>query len=83
MVQKREQHTAKTKKISDKILSKKEISQEKVSEIFNVNPRTFRRWLEAYNNNKQLYRPKRKNKSYKIKRKHVDYAIKLVNKNPT
>ena len=73
----------KPKKISDKILSKKKNSQKKVSEIFNVNPRIFRRWLEAYNENEKLDRPKRQNKSYKTKRKHVDYAIKLLNKNPT
>jgi len=83
MVQNKEQHNAKTKKLAIKYYLKKEISQEKVSEIFNVNPRTFRRWLEAYNNNEKLDRPKRQNKSYKTKRKHVDYAIKLVNKNPT
>lgn len=39
--------------------------------------------LETYNDNEKLDRPKRQNKSYKTKRKHVDYAIKLLNKNPT
>ena len=82
MVQNKEQHNAKTKKLAIKYYLKR-ISQEKVSEIFNVNPRTFRRWLEAYNNNETLDRPKRRTKSYKTKRKHVDYAIKLLNKNPT
>ena len=46
MVQNKEQHNAKTKKLATKYYLKKEISQKKVSEIFNVNPRTFRRWLE-------------------------------------
>ena len=59
MVQNKEQHNAKTKKLAIKYYLKKEISQEKVSEIFNVNPRTFRRWLEAYNNNEKLDRPKK------------------------
>ena len=83
MVQNKEQHTAKTKKLAIKYYLEKKISQEKISEIFNVNPRTFRRWLEAYNNNKQLDRQERQNKSYKTKRKHVDYAINLVKNNPT
>ena len=48
MVQTKEQHTAKTKNLAIKYYLKNEISQEKVSEIFNINPRTFRRWLEAY-----------------------------------
>ena len=54
MVQNKEQHNAKTKKLAIKYYLKKEISQKKVSEIFNVNPRTFRRWLEAYNDNEKL-----------------------------
>ena len=41
MVKNKEQHTAKTKKLAIKKKKKKEISQEKLSEIFNINPRTF------------------------------------------
>ena len=48
VVKNKEQHTAKTKKLAIKYYLKKEISQEKLSEIFNINPRTFRRWLEVY-----------------------------------
>lgn len=80
MGQSKEQHTAKTKNLAIKYYLKNEISQEKVSEIFNINPRTFRRWLEAYKNNEKLDTPKRQNKSYKTKHKHVDYAIKLLKK---
>ena len=76
MVQNKEQHNAKTKKLAIKYYLKNKISQEKVSEIFNVNPRTFRRWLKTYNNNEKLDRPKRQTKSYKTKRKHLDQIIK-------
>lgn len=61
MVQNKDQHTAKTKKLAIKYYLEKEISPKKISEIFNVNPRTFRRWLEAYNNSKELDRPKTTN----------------------
>lgn len=44
MVQSKEQHTAKTKNLAIKYYLKKEISQVKVSEIFKINHRTFRRW---------------------------------------
>lgn len=61
---------------------KNKTSQQKVSEIFNINPRTFRRWIKKYNNEK-LNRPIRIVTSYKTKKKHVDYAIKLLDKYPT
>lgn len=61
---------------------KNDISQKEVSKIFNINERTFRGWLEKYNND-ELDRPERETKSYKVKKKRVEYVLKILNKNPT
>ena len=58
---------------------KNDISQKEVSKIFNINERTFRRWLEKYNND-EIDRPERGTKSYKVKKKHVEYVLKLLKK---
>lgn len=46
---------------------KNNVSQKEVSKIFNINERTFRRWLEKYNN-EELDRLERETKSYKVKK---------------
>ena len=78
----KEQTNSKTKSLAIKYYLDNDVSQKQVSKIFNINERTFRRWLEKYNND-ELIRPPRKTKSYKVKKKHVEYVLKLLDKNPT
>ena len=78
----KEQTNSKTKYLAIKYYLKNDVSQKEVSKIFNINERTFRRWLEKFDN-KELDRPERETKSYKVKKKHLEYVLKLLNKNPT
>tara|TARA_Y100000389_G_C17423866_1_gene498375 strand:+ start:395 stop:1663 length:1269 start_codon:yes stop_codon:yes gene_type:complete len=78
----KEQTNSKTKSLAIKYYLDNDVSQKEVSKIFNINERTFRRWLEKYNND-ELNRPARETKSYKVKKKHVEYVLKLLDKNPT
>ena len=57
------------------------ITQKEVSDTFGISSRTFRRWLRQYNETKSLDRKGRSYESYKIKQKHVNYAIKILEKN--
>ena len=77
-----EQTNSKTKYLVINYYLKNDVSQKEVSKIFNINERTFRRWLEKYHND-EIDRPERETKSYKVKKKHVEYVLKLLKKNPT
>ena len=59
------------------------ISQREISEIFDINERTFRKWLESYTQSNSIGRIQKQSLSYKIKQKHVKYVLKLVYENPT
>ena len=59
------------------------ISQREISEIFDINERTFRKWLESYTQSNSVGRIQKQSLSYKIKQKHVKYVLKLVYQNPT
>ena len=52
----KEQTNSKTKHLAINYYFKNDVSHKEVSEIFNINERTFRRWLEKYNNG-ELDRP--------------------------
>ena len=77
LVMSKEQTNSKTKSLAIKYYLDKDVSQKQVSKIFNINERTFRRWLEKYNND-ELNRPPRKTKSYKVKKKHVEYVFETI-----
>jgi len=53
-----------------------------VAQIFKINEKTLRRWINKYKNNK-LENLTQKKKSYKIKQKHVNYALKVLERTPT
>lgn len=53
-----------------------------VAQIFKINEKTLRRWINKYQNNK-LENLTQKKKSYKIKQKHVNYALKMLEITPT
>ena len=59
------------------------ITQKEISKIFNINTRTFQRWIKMYKNNIDLSRKNRNYISYKLKDKHVKYALKELQKDPT
>ena len=52
-------------------------SLDTVAQIFKINEKTLRRWINKYKNNK-LENLTQKKKSYKIKQKHVNYALKML-----
>lgn len=55
----------------------------KVSRIFQVGEKTFKRWLKQYRDDNSLERKSRPAVSYKVQEKHVKYILTLVKKNPT
>ena len=57
-------------------------SLDTVSQIFKINEKTLRRWINKYKNN-QLENLTQNKKSYKIKQKHVNYALKMLETTPT
>jgi len=57
-------------------------SLDTVAQIFKINEKTLRRWINKYKNNK-LENLTQKKKSYKIKQKHVNYALKMLEITPT
>ena len=57
-------------------------SLDTVAQIFKINEKTLRRWINKYKNNK-LENLTQKKKSYKIKQKHVNYALKMLEIIPT
>lgn len=57
-------------------------SLDTVAQIFKINEKTLRRWINKYKNNK-LENLTQKKKSYKIKQKHVNYALKMLERTPT
>jgi len=70
-------------KMKQKILvlyKDKKYTQEELAKIFNISSRTLRRWLQ---NDYLLERDNRKAISYKVKEKHINYAIKMLKKEPT
>ena len=58
------------------------LSFDKVAEIFKINEKTLRRWLNRYESN-NLETQKQEKESYKIKEKHVKYALDVLKKQPT
>ena len=56
-------------------------SLDTVAQIFKINEKTLRRWINKYKNNK-LENLTQKKKSYKIKQKHVNYALKMLEITP-
>ena len=65
------------KKLAIKYYKSNKVSQKKVADLFEINERTFRNWLQQDKKN-VLERKQRNAKSYKIKKKHVDYVLKLL-----
>ena len=61
---------------------KNNCSFDKVAEIFKVNEKTTRRWIDRYESN-TLENIQPRKKSYKIKQKHIDYGLKILKKTPT
>jgi transposase len=59
-----------------------DVSFDKVSEIFKVNEKTIRRWIDRYKK-EDLERKNKKQVSYKVKEKHVKYALVELKKSPT
>ena len=57
------------------------ITQENVAKMFEINIRTFQRWLYEYKKDGDLHRKKQNYISYKIEEKHVKYIMKVLKKN--
>lgn len=57
------------------------ITQENVAKMFEINIRTFQRWLYEYKKDGDLQRKKQIYISYKIEEKHVKYIMKILKKN--
>ena len=58
-------------------------SQKELANHFKISERTLKRWLQNKNNNKPLSRKNRNYESYKVRSIHVNYAIKILEKEPT
>ena len=61
----KEQTNLKTKYLAIKYYLKNDVSHKEVSKIFNINERTFRRWLEKFDN-KELDRPQSEKEALRI-----------------
>ena len=71
------------RKIAIEYYNENNISQKEVAKIFQISEKTFWRWLDKYENTKELERKKRKAVSYKITQKEVDYVKRLIETYPT
>ena len=58
-------------------------TQKELANHFKISERTLKRWLQNKNNNKPLSRKIRKYESYKVRAIHVNYVIKMLEKEPT
>ena len=59
------------------------VTQYEIANTFHISKRTFRRWLQQYNEDNSVDRRNRENISYKIEAKHVKYAITVLKKDQT
>lgn len=75
--------SSETRKLAIEYYLKNKVSQLKVSRIFQVGEKTFKRWLKQYREDKYFERKSRPSVAYKVKETHVKYILKLVQKNPT
>ena len=73
-------HSPEIKKMAIEYYLGNKYTEEEISYLFNVTRQTFIRWLKRYNDD-NLIRQNRKAISYKVKQKHVNYALKLLDKN--
>ena len=58
-------------------------TQKELANHFKISERTLKRWLQNKNNNKPFSRKIRKYESYKVRAIHVNYVIKMLEKEPT
>ena len=58
-------------------------TQDEIANTFHISKRTFRRWLQQYNEDNSVDRKNRESISYKIEEKHVKYAITVLKKDQT
>jgi transposase len=59
------------------------VTQDDIAKTFHISKRTFRRWLQQYNEDNSVTRRNRTSVSYKIEEKHVRYAISILKKDQT
>lgn len=57
------------------------VSMDEVAHIFGCPKQSLSRWIQRYNEIKNVKRSDKISISYKIKQKHVDYALKLLTEN--
>ena len=55
----------------------------KVCNIFECSERSLKRWVERYNQNKNVERKNRKQGSYKVKKEHIKFIKDEIMKNKT
>ena len=53
----------------------------KVCNIFECSERSLKRWVERYNQNKNIERKNRKQGSYKVKKEHIKFIKDTLKKN--
>ena len=58
-----------------------DVSMDDVCEIFECTSSSLSRWVQKYEDNKNIQNIKREPISYKITKEQVDYALKLLKKN--
>ena len=54
-----------------------------VCKIFECSERSLKRWVERYNQNKNVERKNRKQGSYKVKKEHIKFVLDEMKKNKT
>lgn len=70
-----------SKKIAVNHFINKSLTQKEIAVFFEIDVRTVKRWIKQYRGD-CLDRKARDSTSYKIKQKHVNYLLKIIQKNP-